>query len=99
MWRALTLKHTRLIRARRAGVKIYEISDRDLERLMNRQGGRCAYCHTVPTEWQLDHIIPLIRGGQDAIGNLAWSCAYCNRSKRRSTVTEWYLRLRRKLAA
>lgn len=98
-WHAIARENHRWFRTRREGGEVYEVTERDLTRLLRRQDGLCAYCHTVPGEWHVDHVIPLTRGGQHSIGNLAWACGRCNRSKRSSTVTEWLMRLHRKLAA
>lgn len=41
---------------------------------------RCYWCHkpTKRTSRHLDHIVPLARGGADAVENLCVSCASCN---------------------
>lgn len=39
----------------------------------------------------MDHIIPVIRGGNHSIGNLTPACASCNASKNHRTVMEWRL--------
>lgn len=43
-------------------------------------GVPCYWCGTKmrPTDRHLDHIIPLARGGADAVANLCVSCATCN---------------------
>lgn len=52
-----------------------------------RQGRRCAYCWT-PAD-TIDHVIPLVRGGNNYEGNLIPACRRCNSSKNARTVTEW----------
>ena len=32
--------------------------------------------------WDIDHVIPLARGGQHTIDNVKVACAHCNTSKR-----------------
>lgn len=51
--------------------------------ILSRQKHRCAYCRARLTERsrQLDHIIPLARGGADWPSNLQWLCGPCNREK------------------
>lgn len=41
----------------------------------------CQYCGTKDENGQVDHIIPLSRGGTDKLDNLAWSCSVCNHRK------------------
>jgi 5-methylcytosine-specific restriction endonuclease McrA len=65
-----------------------EISRKDVEKLHRRFDDICAYCHTAPAT-DLDHVIPLSRGGKHTIGNLLPACGRCNRSKGAKTVTEW----------
>jgi 5-methylcytosine-specific restriction endonuclease McrA len=52
----------------------------------------CAYCGAKAE--QIDHIIPLARGGRHAIGNLAPSCTKCNQSKGSKLLIEWKYKVR-----
>lgn len=56
-------------------------------------GGRCAYCSKSEAEngrrLDLDHVLPLSRGGTNVAGNVAPSCRSCNSSKRNRTPEEW----------
>ena len=51
----------------------------------------CCYCGQVIPEKQkeVDHRIPLVRGGWHAIWNLACACRFCNRSKATKTDIEF----------
>ena len=45
----------------------------------------CEYCHALE-KWQyvaftIDHVIPLTKGGDDTLDNLALACFHCNRCK------------------
>lgn len=51
-------------------------------------GGMCAYCRVAPHE-QLDHVIPLARGGTNWPSNFRPSCKSCNLSKNDSLLSEW----------
>lgn len=77
-------------KARKAGVHVYEVSGRDLQRLVARFGGTCAYCQQEPYK-HLDHVMPLARGGRHVIGNLLPSCSACNLSKGAKLLAEWRL--------
>lgn len=55
--------------------------------LLLRDGATCAYCGRVlgtglpfsrPT---LDHVVPVVRGGTDALANLVLACRPCNLAK------------------
>jgi 5-methylcytosine-specific restriction endonuclease McrA len=37
--------------------------------------------------YEVDHIIPLKHGGTNAVENLAWSCAICNKNKGTDVAT------------
>src|SRR5262249_1849686 len=49
--------------------------------------GDCAYCGGMPT--QVDHILPLSRGGTDDPANLAPACRACNMEKLDFTPEEY----------
>lgn len=51
------------------------------------RGVKCAYCGGL-TE-TVDHVIPLIRGGDNFEGNLAPACRKCNASKCDWLIVEW----------
>lgn len=68
---------------------------KDWTRLVNRHLGRCTYCGKQPETVQMDHVIPLARGGRHAIGNVVPACPSCNHSKQDTLLAEW--RHRRKL--
>lgn len=68
------------------------VTSRDLYRLIARFRGRCAYCDTLPQYLEIDHVIPLSRGGRHAIGNLLPACRTCNRRKNARFVSEWRAR-------
>lgn len=56
----------------------------------------CQYCgvHAPPSQGgQVDHILPLSKGGDDSLNNLAWSCEKCNSEKGRYTLREWLKRV------
>lgn len=47
----------------------------------------CAYCGGVATE--IDHVVPLSRGGGNEMTNLAPACRRCNSSKGNRSLEEW----------
>jgi hypothetical protein len=58
-------------------------------RIRTRAGSHCEYCQT--SEWlsglpcEVDHIIPLSKGGLTTLDNLCLACASCNGYKQAST--------------
>jgi 5-methylcytosine-specific restriction endonuclease McrA len=64
------------------------VTARDWARLCVRYGNRCAYCKASGPLTQ-DHIVPVVRGGRHAIGNLLPACASCNSRKRHRLIVEW----------
>lgn len=56
-----------------------------------RSEGVCYFCHEKfpPKELTMDHIIPLIRGGKSAKGNVVPSCKECNNRKKHMLPLEW----------
>lgn len=76
-----------LRRARLAQADVREVTQRDLDRLVARYRGLCAYCPEPWSQW--DHVVPLCRGGRHAIGNLLPSCRRCNYSKHHRLLVEW----------
>ena len=47
------------------------------------QHGRCLYCGMRPrrSRLEIDHRVPLAKGGTDGLDNLALACGPCNRRK------------------
>lgn len=65
------------------------ISERDWQRLVRRYRGGCAYCGDTSKPVEMDHVIPLKRGGRHAVGNILPTCRTCNSSKNARLLAEW----------
>ena len=50
------------------------------DRILIRDGCRCAYCSSMEN-LEIDHIIPLSRGGREDEDNMQILCRQCNRKK------------------
>jgi len=50
--------------------------------------GRCAYCG-MEGPLEMDHRVPLCRGGANTIDNILPACRHCNRRKHRKTEDEF----------
>ena len=61
------------------------------ERVFRIYGRRCYYCPATEEEAfiEIDHIVPLARGGDNEFLNLLPACETCNRSKGIKTMGEW----------
>lgn len=96
----------RRLRAAQYGAKRYRleslgagISASDWQRTLQRWGGACAYCGQRPVQIQMDHVVPLARGGAHSIGNILPACPPCNMSKGAKLLTEWRARRSRRRSA
>ena len=65
------------------------ITAKDIVRMIGRLDGRCFYCGSLPEHLEIDHVVPLSRGGRHAIGNLVPACRPCNRAKHARFVVEF----------
>lgn len=58
-------------------------------KLKNDYDNRCAYCNQKSNFLELDHIIPLSRGGSNNIENIVPACRSCNASKGSKPLLIW----------
>ena len=68
---------------REAAVKQAEVDATDLKKLLEVQGYKCALSgvRLEPKNAELDHKVPLSRGGTNDLGNLQWLDRNVNRAK------------------
>ena len=61
--------------------------------ILNRDNFTCQYCgkKAPETEMEVDHIIPVSRGGTHDYSNMVTSCYSCNRGKKNALLTECLL--------
>lgn len=68
------------------------------ERLYSLQRGLCACCgQSLGRDYQLDHIMPLARGGDNTDGNIQLLLAGCNNLKRAKHPIDFMQKVRGKL--
>jgi 5-methylcytosine-specific restriction endonuclease McrA len=67
---------------------VYEVSPKEIRRLYNQA---CFYCGSR-TRIEIDHILPLAKGGAHSVGNLVAACKSCNASKNDSLLVMWKYR-------
>lgn len=96
-WRYLTdpsfrLYHrskSKLRKARERGSRTVMLSPDQLWRRWVEFGHRCAYCG-AEGDLQVEHVIPISKGGEHHLGNIVPACSTCNYSKRSAAAEQWY---------
>lgn len=58
-------------------------------KLAELHGDQCAYCGACGCDLEVEHVIPVSRGGSDHISNLRLACISCNRAKGALTAAEF----------
>jgi 5-methylcytosine-specific restriction endonuclease McrA len=51
----------------------------------------CAYCGKTGGKIEVDHIVPISKGGSNHLSNLVTACVKCNRQKKDKTIDEFML--------
>lgn len=64
------------------------ITDAEWRELLGAYANSCSYCG-VPGRMQIDHVVPISRGGTNTIDNITPACAKCNREKGYKLLEEW----------
>jgi len=75
--------HKARYRSRKRNNGVFQITQKDLNRILSTP------CRCGNPEVELDHIIPIARGGRHSIGNLQPLCRTCNASKKDRLMSEW----------
>lgn len=67
------------------------LSQDEREAVYNKMSGRCAYCGEPIAfcAMQVDHVVPLRKGGEDTLYNMLPACRSCNRYKSTLTVEQF----------
>lgn len=61
----------------------------NLTRILKEQEGVCFYCRQPAEKYEIDHKIPIKRGGTNWPSNLCYACFQCNRTKHTMTDAEF----------
>lgn len=77
-------------RARKLGSVGFH-TEEDVYIQLERQNGRCYYCRKPIEEsgYDVDHVMPLSKGGSNWPANIVCACPSCNRSKSDKAIWEW----------
>ncbi len=69
-------------RALKNGYTGAHYTNEDVCKLLDNQMGLCAYCNVLlDSTYQVDHVIPIAKGGGNGADNIAICCSFCNASK------------------
>lgn len=71
-----------------AHVPINSLSSAEWQWLLEKYEFRCAYCGRQGDGLTPDHVVPLSRGGDNALSNIVPACGPCNLSKGARTPEE-----------
>ena len=67
----------------------HQISAKDIRARFRQFGSCCAYCG-ASGDMEIEHVVPISKGGTHAMGNIVPACHDCNSSKRAKEVESWY---------
>lgn len=70
---------------------IFCISPRDVRSLNNKD--KCSACGETEGKFEIDHVVPISKGGRHSIGNLQVLCFNCNRLKHVRYFSDFKYRL------
>lgn len=59
------------------------------QQVFQRDKFRCQYCGRSGGKLECDHVVPIARGGSNALSNLVTACKDCNRDKKARPLEEW----------
>jgi 5-methylcytosine-specific restriction endonuclease McrA len=78
---------------RRKSLKVhgFRVTADEIRKLSMDSGGVCRYCG-CSSKLQIEHVIPVSRGGPHHISNLAMACKACNSSKSSAWPEDFLLR-------
>ena len=65
----------------------------DIANIYTAQRGKCFCSIGLAGRFEIDHVLPVSRGGSNWPANLQLLCVSCNRSKSDKTMEEWIARL------
>lgn len=79
------------IRAKRAKAKGTH-NNKDIKTKLWLQDNKCYWCFEDlnKNKYEIDHVVPLSKGGSNCKDNIVISCNLCNRQKHSQFVLDWY---------
>ena len=87
--RLYTRQKTRRRKALERGSVGVHVKGRQIKERFALFGNCCAYCG-ASGDMEIEHVIPISKGGTHVLGNILPACHDCNSSKRAKEVEGWY---------
>lgn len=69
------------------------ISGAEMQKRWNQFDNACAYCGSKPADpsvLEVEHVVPISKGGPNLLSNIVPACNCCNRSKHKHDMVKWY---------
>jgi len=63
-----------------------------IEEIIDEYGGICPYCNEQIAEGQIDHVVPISKGGTNQRDNIVYVCSGCNQEKRAYSLLHFMIR-------
>jgi len=80
--------HNKRARLKKIGGKL---STKIILKMLHDQWGLCYWCgEDILKKYEVEHIIPISRGGDNSKDNVALSCRACNAQKNNKLPEEWF---------
>lgn len=67
-----------------------ELSGSDVQRRFGDAKHHCEYCSKSLSEWAIDYLLPLSKGGDNSYENIRIACSECNSRKQNKSPGEWF---------
>ncbi len=92
-WCARNREHTRFYHRNRIAQKRATddgtVTKEAWDALVEHYDHRCAYCFSESSALEMDHVVPVSKGGAHSIENIVPACRSCNAGKGPKLLTEW----------
>lgn len=81
-----TFQHNRRARLKENGGSH---TPKQIQEQFTRQKGKCYYCRVKMEKYQIDHVVPVSKGGSNDISNIVLACPPCNQQKNDRLPHQW----------
>jgi 5-methylcytosine-specific restriction endonuclease McrA len=82
----------RLKEEHRRGMRIGRVTSEDWVNILREHDEKCAWCHRTGVPLEMDHVMPLSKGGKHEPGNIVPACKPCNSSRGNRHPSPLYLK-------